>query len=201
KPGGAGRGPAALEPRSSQHTFSTVAVVPVGDDVPLTAFTYELYHSLSAIGPTVRLTSDVIRKLLGLTIMDPNNEYRLSSWLAQQEDKHKVALYQCDPSLTQWTQRCIRQADCILIVALGDKQPSIGKVTRNFDFVYLLIYRKGDRASGNPYSEGAGVAAPGGRGSALGHRALAQHALLGLPAPPCALSSSHVHPQEPVQSC
>lgn len=22
--------------------------------------------------------------------MDPNNEYRLSSWLAQQEDKHKV---------------------------------------------------------------------------------------------------------------
>ncbi|KPJ14559.1 Neuropathy target esterase sws [Papilio machaon] len=127
KPGGAGRGPAALEPRSSQHTFSTVAVVPVGDDVPLTAFTYELYHSLSAIGPTVRLTSDVIRKLLGLTIMDPNNEYRLSSWLAQQEDKHKVALYQCDPSLTQWTQRCIRQADCILIVALGDKQPSIGK--------------------------------------------------------------------------
>lgn len=41
-------------------------------------------------GPTVRLTSDVIRKLLGLTIMDPNNEYRLSSWLAQQEDKHKV---------------------------------------------------------------------------------------------------------------
>ncbi|XP_013167053.1 PREDICTED: neuropathy target esterase sws isoform X2 [Papilio xuthus] len=150
KPGGAGRGPAALEPRSSQHTFSTVAVVPVGDDVPLTAFTYELYHSLSAIGPTVRLTSDVIRKLLGLTIMDPNNEYRLSSWLAQQEDKHKVALYQCDPSLTQWTQRCIRQADCILIVALGDKQPSIGKIEKEIERLAIrtqkelvLLHREG----------------------------------------------------------
>ncbi|CAK1599380.1 unnamed protein product [Parnassius mnemosyne] len=150
KPGAGGRGPTALEPRFSQHTFSTVAVVPVGDDVPLTAFTYELYHSLSAIGPTVRLTSDVIRKLLGLTIMDPNNEYRLSSWLAQQEDKHKVALYQCDPSLTQWTQRCIRQADCILIVALGDKQPSIGKIEKEIERLAIrtqkelvLLHREG----------------------------------------------------------
>ncbi|XP_075988981.1 patatin like phospholipase domain containing sws isoform X4 [Anticarsia gemmatalis] len=143
-------GAAAIEPRPSQHNFSTVAVVPVSDDVPLTAFTYELYHSLCAIGPTVRLTSDVIRKLLGLTIMDPNNEYRLSSWLAQQEDKHKVALYQCDPSLTQWTQRCIRQADCILIVALGDKQPSIGKIEKEIERLAIrtqkelvLLHREG----------------------------------------------------------
>ncbi|CAK1548092.1 unnamed protein product [Leptosia nina] len=143
-------GAAAIESRPSQHNFSTVAVVPVSDDVPLTAFTYELYHSLCAIGPTVRLTSDVIRKLLGLTIMDPNNEYRLSSWLAQQEDKHKVALYQCDPSLTQWTQRCIRQADCILIVALGDKQPSIGKIEKEIERLAIrtqkelvLLHREG----------------------------------------------------------
>ncbi|VVC98285.1 unnamed protein product [Leptidea sinapis] len=88
--------------------------------------------------PTVRLTSDVIRKLLGLTIMDPNNEYRLSSWLAQQEDKHK------------WTQRCIRQADCILIVALGDKQPSIGKIEKEIERLAIrtqkelvLLHREG----------------------------------------------------------
>ncbi|XP_069366010.1 neuropathy target esterase sws isoform X11 [Maniola hyperantus] len=146
----AGLGAATLESRPSQHNFSTVAVVPVSDDVPLTAFTYELYHSLCAIGATVRLTSDVIRKLLGLTIMDPNNEYRLSSWLAQQEDKHKVAIYQCDPSLTQWTQRCIRQADCILIVALGDKQPSIGKIEKEIERLAIrtqkelvLLHREG----------------------------------------------------------
>nr|XP_037871774.1 neuropathy target esterase sws isoform X1 [Bombyx mori] len=143
-------GAPAIDSRPLQHNFSTVAVVPVSDDVPLTAFTYELYHSLCAIGPTVRLTSDVIRKLLGLTIMDPNNEYRLSSWLAQQEDKHKVALYQCDPSLTQWTQRCIRQADCILIVALGDKQPSIGKIEKEIERLAIrtqkelvLLHREG----------------------------------------------------------
>lgn len=80
-------------------------------------------------GPTIRLTSEVIRKTLGASIMDPSNEYRLTSWLAQQEDQHKIALYQCDNSNTLWTQRCVRQADCVLIVGLGDRPPSIGKVS------------------------------------------------------------------------
>lgn len=45
-----------------------------------------------------------------------------------QEDKHRLVLYQCDYSMTVWTQRCIRQADCILIVGMGANQPSVGKV-------------------------------------------------------------------------
>lgn len=82
-----------------------------------------------SLGTTLRLTSDIIRKTLGATIMDSNNEYRLTSWLAQQEDHHKISLYQCDLTVTAWTQRCIRQADCILIVGLGEKPPSLGKVS------------------------------------------------------------------------
>lgn len=39
-----------MESRSMQNNFSTVAIVPVSDDVPLTAFTFELYHSLNYIG-------------------------------------------------------------------------------------------------------------------------------------------------------
>ncbi|XP_077298404.1 patatin like phospholipase domain containing sws isoform X3 [Arctopsyche grandis] len=145
-----GHANAAVDTRHTQLNFSTVAIVPVSDDVPLTAFTYELYHSLSSIGSTLRLTSDVIRKMLGNTIMDPNNEYRLSSWLAQQEDKHKVSLYQCDPGFTQWTQRCVRQADCILIVGLGDKPPSIGKIEKEIERLAIrtqkelvLLHREG----------------------------------------------------------
>jgi len=74
------------------------------------------------------LTSEVIKKYLGASILDRNNEYRLTSWLAQKEDQHKIALYQCDMNFTQWTQRCVRQADCILIVGLAEKGPDIGKV-------------------------------------------------------------------------
>lgn len=58
--------------------------------------------------------------------------------------------------------------------------------------------REGDRAPRDPHAEGAGAAAPRGRAAPLGHRALAQHALLGVAAPPRALSAPHVHEEEPV---
>uniref|UniRef100_A0ABD2W0V5 Neuropathy target esterase sws n=1 Tax=Trichogramma kaykai TaxID=54128 RepID=A0ABD2W0V5_9HYME len=124
---------ATVDTRPSQVNFSTVAIVPVSDDVPLTAFTYELYHSLCAIGPCLRLTSDVVRKTLGTSIMEPMNEYRLTSWLAQQEDQHRISLYQCDANYTAWTQRCVRQADCILIVGLGDRPPTLGRTEREVE--------------------------------------------------------------------
>ena len=39
-----------VEQRPSQSNFSTVAIVPVSEDVPLSQFTLELYHSLLSIG-------------------------------------------------------------------------------------------------------------------------------------------------------
>jgi len=63
-----------------------------------------------------------------MSILDPNNEYRLTSWLAQQEDQHRIVLYQCDNTMTTWSQRCVRQADCVLIVGLFERGPVVGKV-------------------------------------------------------------------------
>uniref|UniRef100_A0A670K946 lysophospholipase n=1 Tax=Podarcis muralis TaxID=64176 RepID=A0A670K946_PODMU len=108
--------------------LSTVAVLPVCDDVPMAAFTLELKHALNAIGPTLLLTSDIIRARLGASALDSIHEYRLSGWLAQQEDIHRIVLYQTDCTLTPWTVRCIRQADCILIVGLGDQEPTLGEL-------------------------------------------------------------------------
>ncbi|KAJ8246252.1 hypothetical protein GJAV_G00265500 [Gymnothorax javanicus] len=108
--------------------LSTVAVLPVCDEVPMNAFNLELSHALSAIGPTLLLTSDIIRERLGASALDSIHEYRLSGWLAQQEDINRIVLYQTDSSMTPWTQRCIRQADCILIVGLGDQEPSLGQL-------------------------------------------------------------------------
>ncbi|XP_051939457.1 patatin-like phospholipase domain-containing protein 6 isoform X7 [Hippocampus zosterae] len=108
--------------------LSTVAVLPVCDEVPINAFNLELSHALSAIGPTLLLTSDIIRERLGASALDSIYEYRLSGWLAQQEDLNRIVLYQTDNSMTPWTQRCIRQADCILIVGLGDQEPTVGEL-------------------------------------------------------------------------
>ncbi|XP_017307857.1 patatin-like phospholipase domain-containing protein 7 isoform X2 [Ictalurus punctatus] len=106
----------------------TVSILPVSDDVPMTSFALELQHALSAIGPTLLLTSDIIKQRLGAAALDSVHEYRLSSWLGQQEDIHRIVLYQSDSTLTPWTQRCIRQADCVLIVGLGEQEPTVGKL-------------------------------------------------------------------------
>ncbi|XP_034454293.1 neuropathy target esterase isoform X3 [Hippoglossus hippoglossus] len=108
--------------------LSTVAVLPVCDEVPINAFNLELSHALSAIGPTLLLTSEIIRERLGASALDSIHEYRLSGWLAQQEDINRIVLYQTDNTMTPWTQRCIRQADCILIVGLGDQEPALGQL-------------------------------------------------------------------------
>ncbi|XP_036095131.1 patatin-like phospholipase domain-containing protein 7 isoform X3 [Rousettus aegyptiacus] len=110
--------------------LSTVAIMPVSEDVPLTAFALELKHALSAIGPVLLLTSDNIKQRLGSAALDSTHEYRLCSWLGQQEDIHRIVLYQADSTLTPWTQRCIRQADCILIVGLGEQEPTVGELER-----------------------------------------------------------------------
>uniref|UniRef100_A0A8C3RYE8 lysophospholipase n=1 Tax=Chelydra serpentina TaxID=8475 RepID=A0A8C3RYE8_CHESE len=115
---------------NAASNLSTVAIMPVSEEVPLTAFTLELKHALSAIGPALLLTSDNIKQRLGSAALDSIHEYRLSSWLGQQEDIHRIVLYQSDSTLTPWTQRCIRQADCILIVGLGEQEPTVGELER-----------------------------------------------------------------------
>ncbi|XP_053471064.1 patatin-like phospholipase domain-containing protein 6 isoform X3 [Ictalurus furcatus] len=120
--------PSSPDVTNPASNLSTVAVLPVCDEVPINAFNLELSHALSAIGPTLLLTSDIIKERLGASALDSIHEYRLSGWLAQQEDINRIVLYQTDSTMTPWTQRCIRQADCILIVGLGDQEPTLGQL-------------------------------------------------------------------------
>lgn len=74
--------------------------------------------------------------------MESTNEYRLSAWLGQQEDQHRIVLYQCDQSPTAWTHRCIRQADCILIVALADREPSVGVIEKKLETIAIRTQKE-----------------------------------------------------------
>jgi len=118
-----------VDPRPAVANLASVAVLPASDGVPLSTFTLELQHALNAIGPTLRLSSDLVQLRLGSTALDPINDYRLSSWLGQQEDVHRMVLYECDRRLTPWTQRCIRQvlvlraALCLLYELLTEQRP------------------------------------------------------------------------------
>ena len=86
------------------------------------------------------------------TIIDSVRENNLSVWLAEQEEKHNIVLYQCDQFLTPWTQRCIRQANNILIVVLASKDPSLSLIEEELEPIavrtqkdLIVLYRKCDK--------------------------------------------------------
>ncbi|CAG2107703.1 unnamed protein product, partial [Medioppia subpectinata] len=128
--------------RPTGSNFTTVALLSVTDDVPLQAFTMELYHGLTSIGTVSHLTSEFVRKSLGPTALEKQSEYRLCSWLGQQEDQHRIVLYQCDNHFSTWTQRCIRQADCILMIALADQEPSVGDVEKQLEHLAVRTQKE-----------------------------------------------------------
>ncbi|XP_068740999.1 patatin-like phospholipase domain-containing protein 7 isoform X2 [Montipora capricornis] len=108
--------------------LGTVAIIPASEDVPLSNFSFELSLALHSIGPTLLLTSSLVHSRLGNSALDSMNEYRLSSWLGQQEDLHRIVLYQADTFMSAWTKRCIRQADIIVIVGVADNTPTVGEL-------------------------------------------------------------------------
>ncbi|KAL3089517.1 hypothetical protein niasHS_006901 [Heterodera schachtii] len=108
----------------TQRNLHTIAVFPASMDIPLVAFTCELYHALSATTRVLRLSSTSVMERLGVdSVMERDADFRLMHWLNAQEDNFQLLLYECDYTATNWTRRCLRQADAILVVAYGDKMP------------------------------------------------------------------------------
>ncbi|BFZ05565.1 hypothetical protein BsWGS_08604 [Bradybaena similaris] len=128
--------------RPTVDNLATIAIVPVSEDVPVTNFSLELQHALLAIGATVRLTPDIVRARLGTAALEVVNEFRLFSWLSQQEDIHRMVLYQCDYQLTRWSKHCLRQADCILIVGLADREPTIGPIEKELENIAVRAQKE-----------------------------------------------------------
>jgi lysophospholipid hydrolase len=82
--------------------------------------------------------------------MNSDRENNLSAWLGEQEEKHNIVLYQCNQFLTLWTQRCIRQANNILIVVLASKDPSLSLIEEELEPIavrtqkYLIFLHRED---------------------------------------------------------
>ena len=110
---------------TNQVKYTSVAVFANSTEVPILQFCSELELSFTSMGTVTRLSSKIVQKKLGASCLQRAHEYRLNSWLAQQEDRHSSVIYQCDPTATQWTKKCLRHADIVLVVALASHSPEI----------------------------------------------------------------------------
>ncbi|GBE77538.1 Lysophospholipase NTE1 [Sparassis crispa] len=116
---------------SRNINLKNVAVLPVSRNVPIDAFARKLHTALESIGaPTFYLNQASVSDHLGRHAFTRMGKLKAAGWLAEQEQKYRIVLYVADsPVNSSWTQTCIRQADCVMVVGMGD-DPSIGEYER-----------------------------------------------------------------------
>ena len=107
--------------------INNIAIVAANEHTDLNIFAKNLNKALSNIGKTLLLNPQNPGKNADLpqelSEDDPDFSYKITTWLAQKEQKNRFILYQTDPDPSPWTLRSLRQADLILVVADAQSPP------------------------------------------------------------------------------
>jgi NTE family protein len=113
--------------------ISTVAVVPLGPHIPVREFASRLASALGRLGRTLHLTSEFVdshagRPGIAQALDRDGGSTGLVEWLAEREVENRYILYEGDPGISPWTERCVRQADRIVLVASGPDDHAVGEI-------------------------------------------------------------------------
>ncbi|KAG9313970.1 hypothetical protein JVU11DRAFT_4745 [Chiua virens] len=120
-----------IELGRNNSNLKTVAVLPVSRHVPIDTFARKLKAALEEMGTkTSYLNHASVSGHLGRHTFSRMGKLKAAAWLADQEQRYRIVLYVADsPVNSPWTQTCIRQADFVMVVGMGD-DPSIGEYER-----------------------------------------------------------------------
>ncbi|KAB5532628.1 lysophospholipase NTE1 [Coniochaeta sp. 2T2.1] len=124
----------AINKSSSTLNLRTVAILPVTAGVPVIEFGNRLMSALSQVGTpngATSLNQSAILNHLGRHAFNRMGKLKLAQYLADLEEKYGLVIYVADTNVNSpWTQTCINQADCILLVGLAEGSPEIGEYER-----------------------------------------------------------------------
>lgn len=114
----------------------TVALVPASPQGMPADIPPRLAEALSVSGDSVlRLSSAAVDAELGRgasqTGFDDMANGRLLNWLNEREAQYRYVVYECDVSRSAWTERCLRQADLVLVVAHASDDCAPGEIERS----------------------------------------------------------------------
>lgn len=125
---------ASSESSTSSLNLRTIAVLPITAGVPVVEFGSRLVTALTQIGVPNGVTSlnqAIVFNHLGRHAFSRMGKLKLSQYLTDLEEKYGMVLYIADTNVNApWTQSCIKQADCILLVGLAESSPAIGEYER-----------------------------------------------------------------------
>lgn len=117
---------------ASFSDFKTLAILPTATTIPAEDFALKLSLSFQALGREVKvLTSSVVLRYLGKYAFHKMGSLKLRAYLADLEDQYDILLYVADGLTTsQWSRACVDQADCALLLADGEAQPTFSDLER-----------------------------------------------------------------------
>lgn len=107
----------------------TIALIPITTGVPLNKTADQLKAALSRRGPTLAINSQLLEAMGGISTQsqshgDDSSKTSIVNALNDLERSHEHLILVTDDSDTPWTQRCIRQADAILLLADASADPA-----------------------------------------------------------------------------
>jgi NTE family protein len=123
------------KPRPTQpgENVKTIAVIPaaMSDHVP---FIEKLVKELQQIRPTMIVNQKLCNEHFGKEIaqakLDEGDNRIISQWFASLEIHGGYLIFETDREMTPWTERCIRHADRLFLVADADLSPELNSIEK-----------------------------------------------------------------------
>lgn len=114
--------------------ISNICLLPISDGVDTKTTAEQVVQGLAPHGTVLLLDSNRIHAAWAQTQNDahPPMRHGLSAWLEEQESLHRFVVYLPDPEDTEWTRRCLRQADEILLLADASQPADLCPIERQF---------------------------------------------------------------------
>ena len=150
----------------AKPTVATVALVPLDPSIDAAAWAATLAAALGPDGRVPLVTRARAEEAIGGAISADRSD-RLTEWLDRLELEAPLIVYAADGLASDWTDRCVRQADCLLLACPGGGAPasSVSEHARRWSRApasreLLLIHEPPYRA---PRHTGAWLEATGAR--------------------------------------
>ncbi|MGB7641978.1 MAG: cyclic nucleotide-binding domain-containing protein [Terriglobales bacterium] len=109
----------------------TMAVIPAHPGAPLKEFCGRFTRALAALDSVAHVSSEAVDSALGREgasqAETQAGQQRVTEWLNSLEEQFRYVLYEADSGDSEWTRRCLRQADHVLVVADADADPALGE--------------------------------------------------------------------------
>lgn len=125
-----------VEKGASKAPVRCISLLPANDSIQLSEFAQQLCSTLSEYGSTRHLSSDIVNTELATPGIAQRHEneaasLRLVEWLHSQEDNCQFLVYQSDQKWSEWSARCVRQTDQVIVVAEAGSDPDLSSLTQH----------------------------------------------------------------------